>query len=300
MRAIKNTLRYIRLYYYFVRFSFMRAMEFRVDFTFRIFMDVIYYAVNIALYKIIFLHTEQLGGWSENEALIFVAGYLLADSIYMTVFANNLWWLPYFINRGDLDYYLVRPVSSLFFLSLRDFAANSTINILAAVGIFAWATLTYQNHFYWYQLIVYIVLIFNGAFFIFFNQSGFPDSGILDSRWTWIAVPGMESATVHGTPGPDLLRLGASHIGKRATLRIDRLCSGPFFSGSTRLDIDCTHQRSEHRSVSTGVLVLAPGAAGLFFRLFLSGGFKPVRCVDAGVACEAFDIPVMIFKSNRL
>ncbi|MCB1320131.1 MAG: ABC-2 family transporter protein [Leptospiraceae bacterium] len=167
MRAIKNTLRYIRLYYYFVRFSFMRAMEFRVDFTFRIFMDVIYYAVNIALYKIIFLHTDQLGGWNENEALIFVAGYLLADSIYMTVFANNLWWLPYFINRGDLDYYLVRPVSSLFFLSLRDFAANSTINILAAVGIFAWATLTYQNHFYWYQLIVYIVLIFNGAFLFF-------------------------------------------------------------------------------------------------------------------------------------
>ena len=45
----------------------------------------------------------------------------VADAIHMTVFSNNMWWFPIFINRGDLDYYLIRPVSSLFFLSLRDY-----------------------------------------------------------------------------------------------------------------------------------------------------------------------------------
>ena len=32
-------IRYLRLYGYFLRFSFSRAMEFRFDFFFRIFMD---------------------------------------------------------------------------------------------------------------------------------------------------------------------------------------------------------------------------------------------------------------------
>ena len=45
-----------------------------------------------------------------------------------------MWWLPMLINRGDLDYYLVRPVSTLFFVSFRDFAANSFVNLVIATG----------------------------------------------------------------------------------------------------------------------------------------------------------------------
>jgi ABC-2 type transport system permease protein len=50
------------------------------------------------------------------------------------------------VNRGDLDYYLVRPVSSLFFLSLREFAANSFLNLVMATGILAWAILRWPAH----------------------------------------------------------------------------------------------------------------------------------------------------------
>jgi ABC-2 type transport system permease protein len=132
-------LRYLRLYAHFVRFSVSRAMEFRLDFFFRIFMDLAYYGVNIAFYQVVFLHTELLGGWNQDQTLVFMAGFLLVDALVMTLFSNNIWWLPIFVNRGDLDYYLLRPVSSLFFLSLRDFAVNSFINLLFAVGILVWA-----------------------------------------------------------------------------------------------------------------------------------------------------------------
>jgi ABC-2 type transport system permease protein len=57
----------------------------------------------------------------------------------MTMLSNNLWYFPQFVNKGDLDYYLIRPVSSLFFLSLRDFAANSFLNLLIAIGLIVWA-----------------------------------------------------------------------------------------------------------------------------------------------------------------
>jgi ABC-2 type transport system permease protein len=131
--------RYLRLYLYFLRFSFSRAMEFRLDFAFRIFMDMFYYIVNITFFSIIYRHTNLLGGWDYHEILIFVCGFFLIDAIHMTVFANNMWFLPQFVNKGELDYYLVRPVSSLFFLSLRDFAANSFVNLLIAAGLVAWA-----------------------------------------------------------------------------------------------------------------------------------------------------------------
>jgi ABC-2 type transport system permease protein len=135
-------IRYLRLYVKFVEFSLMRAMEFRIDFFFRIVMDVIYYTINISFFKILFLHTPILGGWTEPQVLIFVSGYLLIDAIFMTAFANNMWMLPMHVNKGDLDYYLLRPVSSLFFLSLRDFAVSSFVNLIMAVGIMIWA---FQN-----------------------------------------------------------------------------------------------------------------------------------------------------------
>ncbi len=136
---MSELLRYARLFGYFARFSFSKYLQFRADFFFRIGLDVVYYAVNIAFYRVLFLHTAILGGWSERQAMAFVSGYLVVDAVMMTFFTNNQWMLPTYVNRGDLDYYLIRPVSSLFFLSLRDIAVNSGVNLLMAVGIMGWA-----------------------------------------------------------------------------------------------------------------------------------------------------------------
>lgn len=182
--------RYLRLFGYFVRFSFSRSFEFRLDFFFRIIMDCIYYAVNISFYQVIFGHVVELAGWTMDQTMVFVAGFLLLDSIQMTLFSNNLWLLPQHINKGDLDYYLVRPVSSIFFVSLRDFAANSFVNFVIAIGIFIWALA--RAHVSFGMGVVYFLLIVNGTFLhymmnllsllpVFWTHSG---RGLQSVYWT--------------------------------------------------------------------------------------------------------------------
>lgn len=156
-------IRYLRLFGYFVRFSVSRSLEFRVDFFFRIVMDAIYYAMQLLFYKIIFLNTAILGGWSEPQVMVFVATYLIVDAIQMTLFSNNVWWLSTLINKGDLDYYLVRPVSSLFFISVRDFATNSFLNFLMTIGVAYWAFGKYTEPIPWYVFILYAYCIFLGS-----------------------------------------------------------------------------------------------------------------------------------------
>ena len=135
--------RYLALYLSFLRFSFSRAMEFRVDFFFRIGMDIIWAVFQVAFFAVLFTHTGLLGGLDFDRTLVFVGALFVADAVHMTVFANNMWWFPLLINKGDLDYYLVRPVSSLFFLSLRDFAANSFVNLLIGIAFLVWALARY-------------------------------------------------------------------------------------------------------------------------------------------------------------
>ncbi len=173
-------MRYVRLYLYFLRFSFSRAMEFRLDFFFRIVMDTMFYLVHIAFFQIIYQHTGLVGGWDFDQALIFVCGFFVADALHMTVVANNLWHLPLYINKGDLDYYLVRPVSSLFMLSVRDFAANSFCNLLIAAGLLSWAIMRFPGDFSAPQILLYLLLIINGAYLYYVIHLFF----ILPVFWT--------------------------------------------------------------------------------------------------------------------
>ena len=95
---------YLRLYLQFLKFSFSRSLEYRMDFWFRIVMDCMFYLVELAFFTILYQHTDMLGGWNYDQILIFVSGFLVIDAIHMTVFSNNMWWMPILVNKGDLDY----------------------------------------------------------------------------------------------------------------------------------------------------------------------------------------------------
>lgn len=159
MNAVK---RYCRMYFALVRFSASRAMEFRLDFYFRFFMDCVYYAINIAFFKLLYLHTATLGGWREDQALIFIALAMLLDSIYMTAIARNIWELPHLINKGELDFYLTRPASSLFFLMFRSFEFASLLNVALGCGFFGWAVSHYQGDLQIVNVLTSCLLCVNG------------------------------------------------------------------------------------------------------------------------------------------
>jgi ABC-2 type transport system permease protein len=145
----------------------MQAMQFRFDFFFRILMDVAFYLVSLLFYKVLFTQTSGLAGWTEAQVMIFISGFLVVDAIQMTVFANGTWMIPIYVNKGELDYYLLRPVSSLFFLSTRDFAFNSVINLIIAAGIMIWAFFEYPGNFELSKIIFYTFLIINGTYLFF-------------------------------------------------------------------------------------------------------------------------------------
>lgn len=145
-------------------------MQFRLDFIFRIIMDIIYYIVNISLFKVLYQHTNQIGGWTEGEMMLFIGSYIVVDAVVMTVFSNNMWWLPCYINRGELDYYLTRPVSPLFFLSLREFASNSSINLIIAVGFFIHSLYNFPGEIEFLSFLFFLTFLINGVLIYYVIQ----------------------------------------------------------------------------------------------------------------------------------
>lgn len=203
-------MRYIRLYGHFLRFSFSRAMEFRVDFYFRILMDSMYYIFQFLFFRVIYLHTDLIAGWNQEQVTIFVSGYIFIDALNMTVFANNCWWFPTYVNRGDLDYYLTKPVSSLFFLSLREFAANSFMNLIIACGILYWAISNYSLPLAGWKIAGFIVFLLIGTFIYFLVHFLF----LLSVFWTQSprGFGDVYYSVAHGIERPDRIFKGSMRV----------------------------------------------------------------------------------------
>lgn len=160
---MQTIVRYFRLYMCFLRFSFSKSLIFRLNFWFRIIMDLVYAFILIAFYKIIYAHTGMVAGWNQEQMLCFVGACLLIDSFQMTFCSDNLNSLAEKVNKGDLDYYLVRPVAALFILVLREISLNSFLNLLFSFGVFIYYLLPLLAGISITQLITFTLLLLNGS-----------------------------------------------------------------------------------------------------------------------------------------
>lgn len=151
--------RYLRLYAHFLRFTFARSAQFRLDFGFRILMDTLWYGHYLVFFAVVGGTTTSLGGWDVHQVRVFTGTLFVVDALQMTFVANGMWNLPQAINRGDLDYHLVRPVSTLFFVTAREISASSFVNLLMAVGVLTWALATYPGGVPLPTLLVFVAML---------------------------------------------------------------------------------------------------------------------------------------------
>lgn len=158
--------RTIFLLYSFIKFAFSKDLLFRSDLVGRMTMDLIYYVVSVLYYKILFLHTSTLGGWSESQALILVGAFTVMDALHMAFFSNGTWQLIGDINSGAFDYALTRPISPILF-TFRGFSVASFVDLLFALGFLIWAICQSTVSFSFDELLIFSILLMNGVFIFY-------------------------------------------------------------------------------------------------------------------------------------
>ncbi|MBX7144255.1 MAG: ABC-2 family transporter protein [Oligoflexia bacterium] len=162
-----KVLRYLRLYASLVRFAASTAIVFRADFWCRILMDIAYYATMIGFFAAVFQHTDTLGGFSVPQARVFVAMFLVLDSFHMTVYGTGVYSILQLVRKGDMDYYLLRPVSTLFLVTLREFSLASLLNLSIGLWLLYSAIASYPQQLQPSSIIYGLFLLLNGTFLFY-------------------------------------------------------------------------------------------------------------------------------------
>jgi ABC-2 type transport system permease protein len=80
-----------------------------------------------------------LGGWSWNGVLVVLGAYTCLDGLTSTLLRPNLSRIVNHVQDGTLDFVLLKPIDSQFWLSLRTLSPAGLPELALGVGLMLWA-----------------------------------------------------------------------------------------------------------------------------------------------------------------
>ncbi|MCB1125175.1 MAG: ABC-2 family transporter protein [Verrucomicrobiae bacterium] len=131
--------RMARVYGMLCRNSFIREMNFKVNFLLWLVVEVLWFALQLIFISVIYEHTERIATWSKYEVILLVGASHFIQQIFSALFLNNCVNLSELVRTGKLDFLLLLPVNTRFIISLKQLDPGAFINAGTAVAVMVYA-----------------------------------------------------------------------------------------------------------------------------------------------------------------
>lgn len=135
----RQVVRHLRVWRQFVVMAFVREAEYWVNFFVNVFDGVAQLALAVATFLLIYQYTDEIAGWSRAEALLLVGIYRAVAGLIGLLIEANMMAIPGYIREGEMDFHLLRPVSSQFLVSLRRLRLDEAVNMAIGLGLAIYA-----------------------------------------------------------------------------------------------------------------------------------------------------------------
>jgi len=165
--------RYFTVWKAFFRNTLSRDMEFKMNFIFEIFIDAVYYGSLFFFFQIIFQFTDSLGDFNRDAVIIFLVTLYISDLMYVFFLGGNVFNINNAVKQGDLDFILIKPINSQFFISCRYVMTNALISLSILICLLVRLAYIYHgnqiifiNYFFYTISLVFGIFIFYSFEFI--------------------------------------------------------------------------------------------------------------------------------------
>jgi ABC-2 type transport system permease protein len=131
--------RYLRLWRQFVITAFVREAEYRMNFVIGVGEGLAQLALAVISFLLLYRFTDQVAGWTQAEVLMLVGIYRIVEGLITLQIAPNMRAITGYIRSGEMDFMLLRPVSSQFLVSLRTLNLPEGVNVLIGLLLVVYA-----------------------------------------------------------------------------------------------------------------------------------------------------------------
>ncbi len=125
-----NLRKYLKVYANFLQTSLASELEYKTNIFIDFITAILSLIGSIFLLSIFFQNDGIIGGWKFEEALIIQGIYTILNGITNTWFNPNLTEIVKHIREGTLDFVLVKPIDSQFFISLKKINPSGFLEII--------------------------------------------------------------------------------------------------------------------------------------------------------------------------
>ena len=130
-----NIKKYLKIYSLFLLTSIASELEYKTNIIIDFITAILSLIGSIFLLTIFFQSTDNIGGWKLEQALIIQGIYTILNGITNTWFNPNLTEIVKHIREGTLDFVLLKPLDSQFFISLKKFSPSGLLEIILGVAL---------------------------------------------------------------------------------------------------------------------------------------------------------------------
>ena len=125
-----NLRKYLKVYIKFLHTSIASELEYKTNILIDFITAILSLIGSIFLLSIFFQNNSSIGGWQFEQALIIQGIYTILNGITNTWFNPNLTEIVKHIREGTLDYVLLKPIDSQFFISLKKINPSGILEIM--------------------------------------------------------------------------------------------------------------------------------------------------------------------------
>ena len=131
--------RYLKTLGLFWSASVAAEMEYRANFVLAGLLSLLTLAGSLFTLSLFYQGGYEMGGWSWAEALMVVGVYTVLDGAQRMLLQPNRVQVTQLVQEGTLDFVLLKPMDSQFWLSLRRLSLWGLPNVLLGLGLLVYA-----------------------------------------------------------------------------------------------------------------------------------------------------------------
>ena len=146
---------YSWIYAGFFNYSLMREMSFKANFLLWLFVELLWFGLQLGFNSVLYLHTESIGTWTQWEVVMLIGTSHFVQQLFQAFFLANCSQLSNLVHAGTLDFTLLFPKNTRFLVSFRQVDVGGFVSALSGLGVVIYAATRLHLTPTWWQLLAY-------------------------------------------------------------------------------------------------------------------------------------------------
>ena len=159
--------RYLKTIKLFWSTAFASQLEYQLNFLIELIAMLGTLLGSVFILSLFFTEGRQLGDWTWESALVIQGVYTFLDGLTNALLRPNLTEIVNYVREGTLDYVLLKPIDSQFWLSVKKFSFAGLPEIILGLLIVFWSAIKSGTYFSFYYLSLFLVSLFFGFIILY-------------------------------------------------------------------------------------------------------------------------------------